>query len=56
MRRIASEILALSESNSQPECDCHSVVIISAYNQALQAALEVVSHISIPIDTKDDSR
>lgn len=32
------------------------MVIISAYNKALQAALEIVSRISIPIDTSDDAQ
>lgn len=31
-------------------------MIISAYNKALQAALEIVSRISIPIDTSDDAQ
>lgn len=32
------------------------MVIISAYNKALQAALEIVQRISIPIDTSDDAQ
>ncbi|KAI9440705.1 T-complex protein 1 [Lactarius indigo] len=51
---LAGEILA--QSLSQLERDIHPVVIISAYNKALQAALEVVSRISVPIDTTDDTQ
>jgi len=51
---IAGEILA--QSLSQLERDIHPVVIISAYNKALQAALEVVSRVSVPIDTDDDAQ
>ncbi|KAN0126068.1 T-complex protein 1 [Lactarius tabidus] len=51
---LAGEILA--QSLSQLERDVHPVVIISAYNKALQAALEVVSRISVPIDTTDDAQ
>lgn len=51
---IAGEILA--QSLSQLERDIHPVVIISAYNKALQAALEIVSQISVPIDTNDDAQ
>ncbi|KAI0295361.1 T-complex protein 1 [Multifurca ochricompacta] len=51
---LAGEILA--QSLSQLERDIHPVVIISAYNKALQAALEIVSRISVPIDTDDDSQ
>jgi T-complex protein 1 subunit gamma len=51
---IAGEILA--QSLSQLERDIHPVVIISAYNKALQTALEIVSQISVPIDTSDDTQ
>ncbi|EIM92577.1 T-complex protein 1 [Stereum hirsutum FP-91666 SS1] len=51
---LAGEILA--QSLSQLERDIHPVVIISAYNKALQAALEIVQRISIPIDTSDDAQ
>ncbi|KAH9066921.1 T-complex protein 1 [Lactarius vividus] len=51
---LAGEILA--QSLSQLERDIHPVVIISAYNKALQVALEVVSRISVPIDTTDDTQ
>jgi T-complex protein 1 subunit gamma len=51
---IAGEILA--QSLSQLERDIHPVVIISAYNKALQAALDVVSRVSVPIDTNDDAQ
>lgn len=51
---VAGEILA--QSLSQLERDIHPVVIIAAYNKALQAALEVVSRISVPIDTNDDAQ
>jgi T-complex protein 1 subunit gamma len=53
-RCIAGEILA--QSLSQLERDIHPVVIISAYNKALQTALEIVSRISVPIDTSDDTQ
>lgn len=53
-RCIAGEILA--QSLSQLERDIHPVVIISAYNKALQTALEIVSKISVPIDTTDDTQ
>lgn len=48
----AGEILA--QSLSQLERDIHPVVIISAYNKALKEALEIISRISVPIDTTDD--
>jgi T-complex protein 1 subunit gamma len=51
---IAGEILA--QSLSQLERNIHPVVIISAYNKALQTALEIVSRISVPIDTSDDAQ
>jgi T-complex protein 1 subunit gamma len=50
---IAGEILA--QSLSQLERDIHPVVIISAYNKALQTALEIVSRVSVPIDTSDEA-
>jgi T-complex protein 1 subunit gamma len=50
----AGEILA--QSLSQLERDIHPVVIISAYNKALQTALETVSRVSVPIDTSDDAQ
>jgi T-complex protein 1 subunit gamma len=48
----AGEILA--QSLSQLERDIHPVVIISAYNKALQEALAIVQRISVPIDTSND--
>ncbi|KAI0030977.1 T-complex protein 1 [Vararia minispora EC-137] len=51
---LAGEILA--QSLSQLERDIHPVVIISAYNKALQTALEVLTKISIPIDPEDDAQ
>ena len=51
---IAGEILA--QSLSQLERDIHPVVIISAYNKALQEALEIIKRISIPIDVNDDEQ
>jgi T-complex protein 1 subunit gamma len=51
--RIAGEILA--QSLSQIERDIHPVVIISAYNKALQTALEIVSRVSVPIDASDEA-
>ncbi|KAN0115566.1 T-complex protein 1 [Russula decolorans] len=51
---LAGEILA--QSLSQLERNIHPVVIISAYNKALQTALEIVSRISVPIDTSDDTQ
>jgi T-complex protein 1 subunit gamma len=50
----AGEILA--QSLSQLERDIHPVVIISAYNKALQTALEILEKISIPIDPTDDAQ
>ncbi|KAH9912159.1 T-complex protein 1 [Epithele typhae] len=51
---LAGEILA--QSLSQLERDIHPVVIISAYNKALQEALEIIKRISIPIDVNDDEQ
>ncbi|TFY73428.1 hypothetical protein EWM64_g10584, partial [Hericium alpestre] len=51
---LAGEILA--QSLEQLERDIHPVVIISAYNKALQVALEIVNSISIPIDTNDEAQ
>ena len=48
----AGEILA--QSLSQLERDIHPVVIISAYNKALKASLEIINKISIPINTTSD--
>ena len=31
-------------------------MIISAYNKALQTALEIIQRISVPIDTSDDAQ
>jgi len=53
-KKTAGEILA--QSLSQLERDIHPVVIISAYNKALQTALEIVSRVSVPIDTSDDTQ
>lgn len=49
---IAGEILA--QSLPLLERNIHPVVIISAFNKALQQALEIVNSISVPIDTSDD--
>ncbi|KAF7315606.1 T-complex protein 1 subunit gamma [Mycena indigotica] len=49
---LAGEILA--QSLAQLERDIHPVVIISAYNKALNDALEIVKQISVPIDTTND--
>lgn len=49
---LAGEILA--QSLSQLERDIHPVVIISAYNKALQEALSIIQRISIPINTDND--
>jgi T-complex protein 1 subunit gamma len=49
---IAGEILI--QSLSQLECNIHPVIIISAYNEALQTTLEIISWISVPIDMSDD--
>ncbi|KAF9031924.1 chaperonin Cpn60/TCP-1 family [Panaeolus papilionaceus] len=51
---LAGEILA--QSLSQLERDIHPVVIISAYNKALQEALSIIKRISIPIDVNDDAQ
>ncbi|PPR05982.1 hypothetical protein CVT24_004619, partial [Panaeolus cyanescens] len=51
---LAGEILA--QSLSQLERDIHPVVIISAYNKALQEALAIIKRISIPIDINDDTQ
>lgn len=51
---LAGEILA--QSLSQLQRDIHPVVIIAAYNKALQTALDIVQRISIPIDTSDDEQ
>ncbi|ETW86929.1 hypothetical protein HETIRDRAFT_153687 [Heterobasidion irregulare TC 32-1] len=51
---LAGEILA--QSLSQLQRDIHPVVIIAAYNKALQTALDIVQRISIPIDTTDDEQ
>ena len=53
-KNTAGEILA--QSLSQLERDIHPVVIISAYNKALQTALEIVSRVAVPIDTSDDAQ
>lgn len=49
---IAGEILG--QSLPLLERNIHPVVIISAFNKALQQALDIVNSISIPIDTNDD--
>ncbi|KAH8111983.1 T-complex protein 1 [Phellopilus nigrolimitatus] len=49
---LAGEILA--QSLPQLERSIHPVVIISAFNKALSAALDVIDRISIPIDTASD--
>ena len=51
---IAGQTLA--QSLSQLEPDFHPVVIISAYDKALQTALEIAFRISVPIDTSDDKQ
>ncbi|KAL1707558.1 chaperonin Cpn60/TCP-1 family [Schizophyllum commune] len=51
---LAGEILA--QSLSQLERDIHPVVIISAYNKALQEALNIIKRISIPIDVNSDEQ
>ncbi|KAI0047249.1 T-complex protein 1 [Auriscalpium vulgare] len=51
---LAGEILA--QSLAQLERDIHPVVIISAYNKALQTALDIVTRVSVPIDTSDDDQ
>ncbi|KIO28646.1 hypothetical protein M407DRAFT_179785 [Tulasnella calospora MUT 4182] len=50
---LAGEILA--QSLPQLERNIHPVVIISAYQKALKDALEIISKISIPIDTSDET-
>jgi T-complex protein 1 subunit gamma len=49
---IAGELLA--QSHSLLERNIHPVIIISAFNKALQEALEVIKQISIPINTSSD--
>ncbi|PVG03182.1 T-complex protein 1 [Serendipita vermifera] len=49
---LAGELLA--QSHSLLERNIHPVVIISAFNKALQEALEVIKQISIPINTSSD--
>jgi T-complex protein 1 subunit gamma len=49
---VAGELLA--QSHSLLERNIHPVVIISAFNKALQEALEVVKEISVPIDASSD--
>jgi T-complex protein 1 subunit gamma len=51
-RASAGEILA--QSLSQLERQIHPVVIISAYNKALQEALAIIQRVSVPIDTSSD--
>src|ERR1700722_1448946 len=51
--QIAGEILA--QSLTQLERDIHPIVIIAAYNKALKEALEIIKHISISIDTSNDT-
>ncbi|KAG8907421.1 T-complex protein 1 subunit gamma, partial [Tulasnella sp. 417] len=50
---LAGEILA--QSLPQLERNIHPVVIISAFQKALKDALDIISKISIPIDTSDDA-
>lgn len=52
MYHVAGELLA--QSHSLLERNIHPVVIISAFNKALQEALEVVKEISVPIDASSD--
>ncbi|KAG8753227.1 T-complex protein 1 subunit gamma [Serendipita sp. 396] len=49
---IAGELLA--QSHTLLERNIHPVVIISAFNKALQESLDVIQQISIPIDTSSD--
>lgn len=49
---LAGEILA--QSLPQLERNIHPVVIISAFNKALKEALDIISRISVPIDTTND--
>ncbi|TRM61099.1 chaperonin Cpn60/TCP-1 family [Schizophyllum amplum] len=51
---VPGEILA--QSLSQLERDIHPVVIISAYNKALQEALNIIKRISVPIDINSDEQ
>lgn len=44
----------MAQSLSQLERDIHPVVIISAYNKALQEALEIIKRISVPINVDND--
>ncbi|KAG9040793.1 T-complex protein 1 subunit gamma [Tulasnella sp. UAMH 9824] len=50
---LAGEILA--QSLPQLERNIHPVVIISAFQKALKDALDIISKISVPIDTSDDN-
>lgn len=50
---IAGEILA--QSLPQLERNIHPVVIISAFQKALKDALDIITKISIPIDTSDEA-
>jgi len=50
---LAGEVLA--QSLGQLQRDIHPVVVISAYNKALAAALEIVQGIGRPIDVEDDA-
>ncbi|KAG8970209.1 T-complex protein 1 subunit gamma [Tulasnella sp. 419] len=49
---LAGEILA--QSLPQLERNIHPVVIISAFNKALKDALEIITKISLPIDTTSE--
>ncbi|KAF5312578.1 hypothetical protein D9619_002302 [Psilocybe cf. subviscida] len=49
---LAGEILA--QSLSLLNRDIHPVVIISAYNRALTAALSIINKLSVPINVEDD--
>ncbi|KAH9962576.1 hypothetical protein BC827DRAFT_1154797 [Russula dissimulans] len=53
--RIDRPIATAIHTPSQFECDSHTVVIISTYHKALQIVFEVVSRISVPIETSDDA-
>ncbi|KAL7272026.1 T-complex protein 1 subunit gamma [Rhizina undulata] len=50
---LAGEILA--QALPHLERNIHPVIIISAFKKALADALDVISEISIPIDTNDDA-
>ncbi|KAG8968369.1 T-complex protein 1 subunit gamma [Tulasnella sp. 425] len=50
---LAGEILA--QSLPQLERNIHPVVIISAFQKALKDALDIITKISIPIDTSDEA-